>query len=136
MLFLYNKFLKWGYQVEFELVIFLAFLPQPCSSKLPWSNWHSVLFLKLVLDISQNSTKFLRNSWYLFGRPWKDERMNWPWFHPVVLNLEKCFVEFLKIWILCKICASSLILLSALWKQKMKSYNIFMAVVFSEFTFL
>ena len=27
-----------------------------------------------------------RNSWYSFYRPRKDERLSWPWSHPVVLN--------------------------------------------------
>ena len=27
-----------------------------------------------------------RNSWYSFYRPQKDERLSWPWSHPVVLN--------------------------------------------------
>ena len=27
-----------------------------------------------------------RNSWYSFYRPQKDERLSWPWSHPMVLN--------------------------------------------------
>ena len=27
-----------------------------------------------------------RNSWYSFYQPRKDESLNWPWSHPVVLN--------------------------------------------------
>ena len=27
-----------------------------------------------------------RNSWYSFYQPQKDERLSWPWSHPVVLN--------------------------------------------------
>ena len=28
----------------------------------------------------------LKNSWYSFYQPQKDERLSWPWSHPVVLN--------------------------------------------------
>ena len=28
----------------------------------------------------------LRNSWYSFNWPLKNERLGWPWSHPVVLN--------------------------------------------------
>ena len=28
-----------------------------------------------------------RNSWYSFYQPRKDERLSWPWSHPVVLNM-------------------------------------------------
>ena len=32
------------------------------------------------------SLRFTRNSWYLLDQSWKDERLRWPWGHPVVLN--------------------------------------------------
>ena len=33
------------------------------------------------------SLLFPGNSWYLLDQSWKDERLRWPWSHPVVLNL-------------------------------------------------
>ena len=31
---------------------------------------------------------FRRSSWYSTDRPWKDERLSWPWSRPVALILE------------------------------------------------
>ena len=34
-----------------------------------------------------DSLLFTRNSWYSLNQSRKDERLRWPWSHPVVLNL-------------------------------------------------
>ena len=34
-----------------------------------------------------DSLLFTRNSWYSLNQSQKDERLRWPWSHPVVLNL-------------------------------------------------
>ena len=34
-----------------------------------------------------DSLLFIRNSWDSIDQAWKDERLRWPWSHPLVLNL-------------------------------------------------
>ena len=57
------------------------------------------------------------NSWYSFYRPQKDERLSWPWSHPLVLNTGSLDWEssalttrpllHKKIWNASRICVSS-----------------------------
>ena len=44
-------------------------------------------YIKLLEPLQGDSLLFTRNSWYSLDQYRKDERLRWPWSHPVVLNL-------------------------------------------------
>ena len=62
------------------------------------------------------TTKVSKNPWYLLDQSRKDERMRWPWSHPVVLNsciklvitkykLKLQYVKLTQLWPLTVNCA-------------------------------
>ena len=64
--------------------ILVHFLQSMC----PFLLWMRFNCLKAAATSRRQFTFYhsvLRNSWYSFYRPWKDERLSRPWSHPVVL---------------------------------------------------
>ena len=60
-----------------------------------WISWRGMrLSHTLVFHMPKPGRQFTfyhsvpSNSWYSFYRPWKDERLSWPWSHPMVLKTE------------------------------------------------
>ena len=78
--------------------------------------------------LREGSLLFTRNSWYSLDQYQKDERLRWPWSHPVVLNLcvnlvitkyeLKSQLRLTQLWPLTVNCfkMSSQFYLAGLWK--------------------
>ena len=70
---------------------------------------------RYIVLLRGDSLLFSRNSWYLLNQSRKDERLRWPWNHPVVLNLsinlviakdksKSEYVKLTQLWPLTVIC--------------------------------
>ena len=47
---------------------------------------HMYIFIVPFCGWGATASRLYRNSWYSLDQSWKDERLRWPWSHPVVLN--------------------------------------------------
>ena len=72
MSFLLVFFLKTTYKLFFKNFMVPSYLLSSTVSR---------------LQSHYKKTIYPRSSWYSFHPPQKDERLSWPWIHPVVLNM-------------------------------------------------